>query len=85
MRIIRNKYDNCRRVYRRYKEYSNYHPEDMKKILEFLREHGEILVEEGDIERLYEEFSCEKYSAGWLSVDDQILFEFEDWLNEYEY
>ena len=72
------------RVYER-KIYFDYdYPEDMKLILDYLNKHGEVLVGENVIESLYYEFSSEKYEAGWMSIDEQMLVEFEDWLEHYD-
>ena len=58
--------------------------EDMKLILDYLNAHGKVLVKASTIEDLYYDFSDEKYCAGWMCVDEQILAEFEEWLNELE-
>lgn len=71
------------RVYERNEQYNFYHPEDMKRIIDYLNEHGKILVKHSTIEHLYYEFSDE-YCAGWLIVDDDRLAEFEEWLSDYE-
>ena len=60
------------------------YPEDMRLILDYLNAHGKILVKDSTIEDLYYDFSDEKYCAGWMCVNDEILEEFEDWLNELE-
>ena len=72
------------RVYERKIEWNYDYPEDMKLILDYLNEHGDILVSELTIERLYYEFSDERYCAGWMSVDEQMLEEFETWLDCYD-
>lgn len=72
------------RVYERNPEIEYDYPEDMKRILDYLNEHGKILVGELTIERLYSDFSYEEYSAGWMSVDSDTLAEFEDWLENYD-
>ena len=58
------------------------YPEQMKKILKYLNEHGSILVNESTIEDLYYEFSSQKYDASWMHVGQQMLVEFEEWLSE---
>ena len=58
--------------------------EDMKLILDYLNAHGKILVKDSTIEDLYRSFSDEKYCAGWMCVSEEILAEFEEWLNELE-
>lgn len=58
------------------------YPAEMEKILKYLNEHGSILVNESTIEDLYFEFSSRKYDAGWMSVNEQMLEEFEEWLSE---
>lgn len=60
------------------------YPEDMRLILDYLNTHGKILVKESTIEDLYYDFSDEKYCASWMCVNEQMLEEFEDWLNELE-
>ena len=72
------------RVYERKIDFDFDYPNDMKMILDYLNEHGEILVGELGIESLYYEFSKEKYEAGWLKVNEQFLEEFEDWLEHYD-
>ena len=72
------------RVYERKIKFDYEYPEDMKLILEYLNEHGEILVSELAIENLYRDFSSEKYEASWMCVDRQMLAEFEDWLEYYD-
>ena len=59
-------------------------PEDMKLILDYLKAHGKVLVKDSTIEYLYYRFSDEKYYAGWMCVSEEILAEFEEWLNELE-
>ena len=72
------------RVYERKIDFDFDYPNDMKMILDYLNERGEILVGELGIESLYYEFSNEKYEAGWLKVNEQFLEEFEDWLEHYD-
>lgn len=60
------------------------YPNEMRLILDYLNAHGKILVKDSTIEDLYYDFSDERYCAGWMCVDEQILEEFEDWLNELE-
>ena len=58
------------------------YPDEMEKILKYLTEHGNILVDSSTIEDLYYEFSSRKYEASWMRVNEQILEEFEEWLSE---
>lgn len=60
------------------------YPEDMKRILDYLNDHGDILVDGRVIEELYRDFSDYCYCAGWMCVDNHILEEFEEWLNNRE-
>ena len=71
------------RVYERNSTNFTY-PEEMKLILDYLNAHGKILVKDSTIEDLYYDFSDEKYCAGWMCVNEQMLEEFEDWLNDLE-
>lgn len=59
------------------------HPEDMKKILTYLREHGDLQVSGTTVERLYREYSGIR-CAGWLFATDETVADFADWLNEVE-
>lgn len=72
------------RVYERKIEFEYDYPDDMKLILDYLNEHGEILIGELGIENLYREFSQEIYWDGWMKVNERILEEFEDWLEHYD-
>ena len=72
------------RVYERKYKFDFDYPEDMKLILDYLNEHGEILVGELAIEDLYRDFSDEKYCTSWMGVNEQRLAEFEDWLEHYD-
>lgn len=69
------------KVYDRKKTHA--HPKDMKKILEYLRNNGDLYVTSRTVEKLYSEFSEEHY-ANWLAVSDETIREFADWLDEYE-
>ena len=67
------------RTYIKYDEFS--HPEDMRKILTYLRAHGELQISGAAVERLYYEFSASR-SAGWLFATDETIREFADWLSD---
>ena len=71
------------KVYERNENNFTY-PEEMKLIFDYLNAHGKILVKDSTIEDLYYDFSDEKYCAGWMCVSEEILAEFEEWLNELE-
>lgn len=73
------------KVYKRHNKYNFAYPNDMEKILNYLSKHGEILVDDSTIENLYYDFSDIKYDASWMSVNEQMLEEFEDWLNDYSF
>jgi len=72
------------KVYEKYRDERFYYPEDMERILRYLNNHGNILVKPTTIEQLYFEFSDNKYCASWMSVNEDILEEFADWLDEFE-
>lgn len=77
-------YGDTMRVYERKVDFNFDYPDDMKLILDYLNEHGEILVGELVIESLYRDFSYEKYYASWIGVNERTLEEFEDWLEHYD-
>ena len=63
------------------------YPEEMEIILKYLRANGVINISSSEIERYYEEFSDERYCAGWMSIDSQWgkvkgLKEFAEYLSE---
>lgn len=58
------------------------YPEDMAAILSYLTQNGTLLCTEETVERLYRDFSDEKYCAGWMGVDEELLEEFANWLDE---
>jgi hypothetical protein len=68
-------------------EYADYlrHPEDTKKIINYLSEHGRLLVREDTVEDLYYKFCDEKFSAGWMSTDEDNLEYFADWLADLDF
>jgi hypothetical protein len=70
------------KVYRKNRNVDFVYPEDMAQILKHLNENGVVLVSASTIEDLYSEFSDEKYSAGWMSITEERLEEFSDWLDE---
>lgn len=69
------------RVYEKHSSRDFDYPDDMKRILDYLNEHGTLLVKPLTIEKLYYEFSRD-HCACWLYVDDDVLEEFADWLDE---
>ena len=44
-------------------------------------EHGTLLVRPLTVEKLYHDFSKDRYAI-WLYVDDDVLEEFANWLDE---
>lgn len=69
-----------------YKLHGNEHylyPEDMAKILAYLKSHGELFVQDEKIEDLWEDFSDE-YDAQWLGPDEELLERFARWLDQYD-
>ena len=73
------------KVWERKIEPNYVYPDEMEKILSYLNQYGTILVNGQTIEKLYREFSNERYCASWMRVDDDILEQFTDWLEEKEF
>lgn len=69
------------RVYEKHDSQDFDHPDDMKRILDYLNEHGTLLVKPLTVEKLYHDFSKDRYAV-WLYVDDDVLEEFANWLDE---
>lgn len=72
------------KVYERNEDCFTY-PDDMKRILDYLNERGKVNVNNSTIESLYYDFSDERYCASWMSVNEDILAEFERWLTNVEF
>lgn len=72
------------RVFIKNKETNFTYPDDMKKILDYLNSIGKILVSDSTIEELYYKFSDKEYCAGWVTVKEETLIEFADWLDKIE-
>ena len=69
------------RVYEKHDSQNFDYPDDMKRILDYLNEHGTLLVKPLTVEKLYHDFSKDRYAV-WLYVDDDVLEEFANWLDE---
>lgn len=69
------------RVYEKHDSQDFDYPDDMKRILDYLNEHGTLLVKPLTVEKLYRDFSKDRYAV-WLYVDDDVLEEFANWLDE---
>ena len=69
------------RLYRKNKQYDFEFPEDMELIMTYLNEHGTVLADADRIEDAYYRFSDSVCCAYWMSVSDEILEEFADWLD----
>lgn len=57
------------------------YPDQMEKILDYLKLHGTLQVSAEQVEGYYMMFSEER-CASWLSVSDMLLAEFADYLSE---
>ena len=73
------------KAFERKKVFSFRYPDEMEKILNYLNTVGKIFVSPKKIEELYEDFSEEKYCASWMGVNDELLEQFADWLEDYEF
>lgn len=72
------------RVYEKHESHGFTYPDEMKRILDYLNEHGTLLVKPSIVEKLYYDFSEDQYCASWMCVNDDMLEEFADWLDEYD-
>lgn len=71
------------KAYRRHEEKFMF-PDDMKRIIDYLSQNGDVFVADKVIEKMYKQFSAEVYCAGWMELTDEMLKEFEIWLNDRE-
>lgn len=60
------------------------YPEDMERIIKYLKENGTINISYELLEELYSDFSEDNYCAGWMILNDFYIREFAKWLSEYE-
>lgn len=58
---------------------------DMEIVLNYLNENGKVFVGPKTIEKLYEEFSMETHYIPWKTADNDTLWLFANWLEEYDY
>lgn len=67
-----------------FKNYNYSHPDDMEEILRYLSDNGKINVSTKKIESLYYDFCGGMFSSSWVSVSDETLEMFVDYLSEIE-
>ena len=60
------------------------YPDDMWKIINYLKQHGDINVKYIMLEELYEDFSYDVYYAQWMMVSDKTLRGFAEYLADIE-
>ena len=56
------------------------HPEDVKKIREYLAKIGTLEATDAEIGDYWGLYSDEKFCAGWMGVNEDLLDMFADWL-----
>lgn len=55
--------------------------EDVVAIRAYLSRVGDLSATDEEIEDKYAEFSENRYAAGWMRLDDELLDEFATWLD----
>ena len=65
-----------------YNDYTD--PDEMEKILNYLNSNGRLTISNREVESYYEWYSDDVWCAGWMSVNDEILESFANWLSEKE-
>lgn len=60
------------------------YPNEMREIINYLKQRGNINVNFTKLEELYEDFSYDVYCAQWMIVTNERLEEFTEYLSEYE-
>ena len=60
-------------------------PEDMERILNYLNANGKLMVNARAVEEFYEGYSEDRWCAGWISVNDDRLEDFANWLSRVEF
>lgn len=59
--------------------------EDLTKIINYLNNHGKLFIQEDTVEVFYYKFCDEKFSAGWMTPDEDTLEYFADWLADLDF
>ena len=67
-----------------FKFYDFEYPDEMWKIINYLKQHGEINVKYTRLEELYKDFSYDVYCAQWMMVSDETLHGFAEYLADIE-
>lgn len=60
------------------------YPDEMEKILNYLNANGKLLISGHVVESHYEDYSDEVWCAQWMSINDEILEDFAEWLSKKE-
>ena len=58
--------------------------DEMEQILNYLNNNGQLNITPQRVEKLYEKYSDDVWCAGWMSVSNEILESFANWLSEIE-
>lgn len=61
-------------------DYCIQYPEDVKKIREYLEKIGELEATDAEIDNYWSLYSEERFCAGWMDVNEDLLDMFADWL-----
>lgn len=69
---------------RAFEFYDFEYPNEMRVIINYLKQRGNINVNFMKLEELYEDFSYYVYCAQWMIVTNERLEEFAEYLSEYE-
>ena len=69
---------------RAFKFYDFKYADEMRKIINYLKQHGDINVKYMRLEELYEDFSYDVYCAQWMMVSDETLRGFAEYLADIE-
>lgn len=56
------------------------YPDDVKKIREYLEKIGELEAADAEIDNYWSLYSDERFCAGWMGVNEDLLDKFADWL-----
>ena len=71
------------KIYEKYEQFE--FPDDMKRIMNYLKDNGTVFVSARTIEEFYRKFSEEEYFAQWMDANDDNIKLFADWLSELIY
>lgn len=68
--------------FKRFRETNIAYPDDVKLIRSYLESAGTLDATDNELACMWEKFSDEYYAATWMTVDDELLERFVDYIED---